>query len=89
MTLERAKELMEIELACVQRGSGKKFTKESPYYCWTDGKPCDRQCGNCDLVQDDAELQMAYRVAINILKAAEIIFSGVNQIDEIMNETEV
>lgn len=56
MTTERALQLMKIERQCVQRQS-------IPF-------ACDRECENCDIVQDDRELIAAYDCVIRLLDAA-------------------
>ena len=53
MTLERIIELLEIEHQCILRN--------------TNGN-CDRQCGECDLVQDDSELHEMYTDVTAFLK---------------------
>lgn len=53
MTLERMIELLEIEHECMLRGSH---------------GDCDRNCANCELVQDDWELHEMYTGVIDILK---------------------
>ena len=56
MTVERIIELLNIEHQCILRN--------------TNGN-CDRNCGVCDLVQKDADLDEMYTDAIAILKAHE------------------
>lgn len=58
MTLKRVIELLKIERECVARGSGKSDS----------GISCNRDCANCDLVQEDADLLEAYRLAIDTLQ---------------------
>lgn len=53
MTLERMIELLEIEHECMLRGSH---------------DDCDRDCFNCNLVQDDGELHEMYTNVIVLLK---------------------
>lgn len=53
MTIERMIELLEIEHECMLRGSH---------------NGCDRDCLNCDLVQDDGELHEMYTNVIEIMK---------------------
>ncbi len=53
MTRERIFQLLNVELACVRRACGK------------DGPPCNRDCGNCDLVQEDDELIEMYDILIS------------------------
>ena len=58
MTTQRIAELLGIELECVMRNSQKK---------------CDRNCADCDLVQEDWELIVMYQSAIDLVKAHEEI----------------
>ena len=53
MTKERIIELLEIENECVLRNAH---------------NDCDRQCQNCDLVQDDGELHEMYMDVIKIVE---------------------
>ena len=53
MTHERMIELLEIERECMLRGALNK---------------CDRDCANCDIVQDDKELNEMYINVIWIMK---------------------
>ena len=53
MTVERMIELLEIEHACILRN--------------THGE-CDRDCGKCDLAQDDGELHEMYTDVIAMLR---------------------
>ena len=53
MTIGRMIELLEIEHECMLRASH---------------EDCDRQCGKCDLVQDDDELHEMYTDVIGIMK---------------------
>lgn len=48
MEFQKAHEIMDIELQCVRRN-----------IC----KICDRNCGECDLVQKDTDLIEAYQMA--------------------------
>lgn len=54
MTIQRMVELFEIEHQCILRNINGE---------------CDRRCNDCDLVQDDAELNEMYTEAVSILKA--------------------
>lgn len=58
MTLERMIELLKIEHECILRNSH---------------DDCNRECANCDLVQDDGELHEMYTDVIGLLKAQEPI----------------
>lgn len=53
MTLERMIELLKIEHECVLRASA---------------DICDRDCGKCDLVQSDKDLDEMYQNVIEILE---------------------
>ena len=53
MMLERVLELLEIEHKCMLRGAHNE---------------CDRDCANCELVQDDKELDEMYTTVIKIVK---------------------
>ena len=53
MTLERMIELLEIEHECMLRGAH---------------DDCDRNCADCELVQEDLELHEMYTGVIDILK---------------------
>ena len=55
MEAMRAKELMDIELACIRRNI----------------TGCDRKCENCDLVQKDTDLIEAYQMAYYALDKLE------------------
>ena len=48
MKPQRALELMDIELSCINRNIE---------------KTCDRHCDKCDLVQEDRDLIEAYQIA--------------------------
>ena len=52
LDMDRIIELLNIERECVRRNSGQN---------------CDRNCGACDLVQDDKELMAAYDSAVEML----------------------
>lgn len=56
MTIQRMVELLEIEHACMLRGSH---------------NDCDRNCDDCELVQDDYELHEMYTEVISLLKKQE------------------
>ena len=58
MTIQRMIELLQIEHECMLRGSH-------------DG--CDRNCADCELVQDDCELHEMYTDVIALLKKQEPI----------------
>lgn len=58
MTKERMIELIEIEHECMRRGAHSE---------------CDRDCANCELVQDDQELDEMYTVVITLLKEQEAV----------------
>ena len=58
MTIQRMLELLEIEHECMLRGSH---------------DDCDRNCANCDLVQDDGELHEMYTDVIALLKEQEAV----------------
>ena len=53
MTIQRMIELLEIEHECMLRGSH---------------DDCDRNCADCELVQDDGELHEMYTNVIGILE---------------------
>ena len=53
MTIQRMLELLEIEHECMLRGSH---------------DDCDRNCANCELVQDDGDLHEMYTDVIALLK---------------------
>lgn len=53
MTIQRMIELLEIEHECMLRGSH---------------DDCDRNCADCDLVQDDSDLHEMYTDVIALLK---------------------
>ena len=54
----RALELMKIEAECIRRNS-------LPF-------GCDRHCEDCDLVQEDWELEEAYGYVIGILESTDV-----------------
>ena len=56
MTIQRMIELLEIEHECILRNSHGE---------------CDRNCGDCDLVQDDGDLHEMYTDVISLLKQQE------------------
>lgn len=56
MTIQRMLELLEIEHECMLRGTH---------------DDCDRNCADCDLVQDDDELHEMYTDVISLLKEQE------------------
>lgn len=57
MTIQRMIELLEIEHECILRNSHGE---------------CDRNCGDCDLVQDDGDLHEMYTDVIALLKEKEV-----------------
>ena len=58
MTTQRMIELLEIEHECMLRGSH---------------DDCDRDCANCELVQDDGDLHEMYTNVIYLLKEQEAV----------------
>ena len=56
MTIQRMLELLEIEHKCMLRGAH---------------DDCDRNCADCELVQDDYELHEMYTDVISLLKDHE------------------
>lgn len=56
MTIQRMIELLEIEHECMLRGAH---------------DDCDRNCADCELVQDDWELHEMYTNVISVLKEQE------------------
>ena len=56
MTIQRMIELLEIEHECMLRGSH---------------DDCDRNCADCELVQDDGDLHEMYTNVIALLKEQE------------------
>ena len=56
MTIQRMIELLEIEHKCILRNSH---------------DDCDRNCEDCDLVQDDGDLHEMYTNVIALLKEQE------------------
>lgn len=56
MTIQRMLELLEIEHECMLRGAH---------------DDCDRNCADCELVQDDYELHEMYTDVISMLKKQE------------------
>ena len=57
MTIQRMIELLEIEHECMLRGAH---------------DDCDRNCADCELVQDDVELHEMYTNVIYMLKKQEV-----------------
>jgi len=57
MTIQRMIELLEIEHECMLRGAH---------------DDCDRNCADCELVQDDVELHEMYTNVIYMLKEQEV-----------------
>lgn len=62
MTTRRAMELLMIERSCVRRGSGMMLDPDLGYLKVTD--ECNRDCVNCELVQDSRELLEMYDFVI-------------------------
>ena len=60
MTIQRAKELMEIERECIKRNE----------------TGCDRDCAKCDLVQETNELITAYDRVISYIESASKFYGG-------------
>lgn len=58
MTIQRMIELLEIEHECMLRGAH---------------DDCDRDCANCELVQDDGDLHEMYTNVIYLLKEQEAV----------------
>ena len=58
MTVQRMIELLEIEHECMLRGSH---------------DDCDRNCADCELVQDDSDLHEMYTDVISLLKEREAV----------------
>lgn len=65
MTIQRIIELLEIEHECILRNSH---------------DDCDRNCADCDLVQDDGDLHEMYTDVIALLKEQE---ARVMMLDEV------
>lgn len=61
MTIQRAKELMEIELECIRRNENEE---------------CDHICRACPLVQDTEELIAAYTRVIDYITSASKFYGG-------------
>jgi uncharacterized protein YecT (DUF1311 family) len=60
MTIQRAKELMEIERKCVKRNEA----------------GCNRDCAKCDLAQQTNELIAAYDKVISYINSASKFYGG-------------
>ena len=58
MTIQRMIELLEIEHECMLRGAH---------------DDCDRNCADCELVQDDGDLHEMYTNVIALLKKQEAV----------------
>jgi len=56
MTIQRMIELLEIEHECMLRGSH---------------DDCDRNCADCELVQDDGDLHEMYTNVIGLMKVMQ------------------
>lgn len=65
MTIQRIIELLEIEHECILRNSH---------------DDCDRNCADCDLVQDDGDLHEMYTDVIALLKEQEEKMKHLNNI---------
>lgn len=66
MTIQRMIELLKIEHECMLRGAH---------------DDCDRDCANCELVQDDGDLHEMYTNVIGILEEyGSIPTAGTNKI---------
>ena len=65
MKIDRVLELLKIERECV--------TRQSP--CNEKSKLCDRNCGECDIAQDDLEIIEMYDFVIGML---EMFANGYN-----------
>ena len=66
MTIQRMIELLEIEHECMLRGAH---------------DDCDRNCADCELVQDDGELHEMYTNVIGILEEyRSMTTAGTNKI---------
>lgn len=57
MTIDRMIDLLETERACVQTNADQR---------------CDRDCANCNLVQEDTELIEMYTKVANILRLIQV-----------------
>ncbi len=66
MTIQRMLELLEIEHECMLRGSH---------------DDCDRNCADCELVQDDGDLHEMYTDIIAMLKMQEAVKIKVRKIN--------
>lgn len=60
MTNQRAIDILQTEKECVERAGTA-----------TQNKGCDRNCADCDLVLQDAEILEAYTIAIELLEKRE------------------
>ena len=58
MKIERAIKILKTETECVERQDEESHPDDI----------CDRNCGECDLVADAAEVKEAYRMAIEALR---------------------
>lgn len=67
MTFYRARELMAIELECITRASAET--------------PCNRDCANCDLVQDDEELKELYSGVIGLIDRIIMYLETIEEAD--------
>ena len=60
MDILTAKKYMEIELECVKRNIA----------------GCDRNCGQCDLAQNDTDIIKAYERVISYINSASQFYGG-------------
>ena len=61
MKIDRVLELLKIERECV--------TRQSP--CNEKSKLCDRNCGECDIAQNDLEIIEMYNLNSELLNSAK------------------
>ena len=73
MTIDRIIDLLKIEQKCILRNTNNE---------------CNRQCGECDLVQDDGELYEMYNDAITALNAQKPRLMALEEISGIPTDTE-
>lgn len=71
MTIQRMIELLEIEHECMLRGAH---------------DDCDRNCADCELVQDDGDLHEMYTNVIALLKEQEARVMALDELTEIYVE---
>lgn len=70
MTIQRMIELLEIEHECMLRGSH---------------DDCDRNCADCELVQDDNELHEMYTNVIALMKEQQPKVLTVDQLEDALD----